>query len=222
MRCPHCSKEIHFEAVRSWSYKYENPTQPDRTGYAVVHGFCPSCENLLVMLEEGIFHQTEYGGYVEAESSEFLFPKSAARQVATEVPPRYAADYREAASIVSLSPKASAALCRRVLQQILREEAGVPASSLAREIQAYIQLPGIPSHLSQAVDAIRNIGNFAAHPLKDTNTGEVVDVEPGEGGWLLDVLDALFDFHFVQPERLRKRRELLDGKLKSIGKPPMK
>jgi hypothetical protein len=33
------------------------------------------------------------------------------------------------------------------------------------------------------LDAIRTIGNFAAHPIKSTSSGEIVDVEPGEAEW---------------------------------------
>jgi hypothetical protein len=76
--------------------------------------------------------------------------------------------------------------------------------------------------LNDAIDAIRNVGNFAAHPLKDTNTGEIVEVEPGEAEWLIEVLEALFDFTFVQPKRLEERRKKLNAKLTTLGKPPMK
>ena len=76
--------------------------------------------------------------------------------------------------------------------------------------------------MTDAVDAIRNVGNFAAHPLKDTNTGQIVDVEPGEAEWLLEVLEALFDFTFVQPKRLDERKKKLNEKLQALGKPPMK
>lgn len=128
----------------------------------------------------------------------------------------------EACAVLPLSSKASAALSRRILQDILREHFSIKHSSLANEIEDFIGLKDVPSYLSQAVDAIRNIGNFAAHPLKDTNTGEIVDVEPGEAEWLLDVIESLFDFTFVQPTRLEQRRKSLNEKLKALGKPPMK
>jgi hypothetical protein len=76
--------------------------------------------------------------------------------------------------------------------------------------------------LLQAIDAVRSIGNFAAHPLKDTNTGMIVDVETGEAEWLLDVLDALFDFTFVQPKTIERKKNDLNEKLKSIGKGKIK
>jgi hypothetical protein len=80
----------------------------------------------------------------------------------------------------------------------------------------------MPSYLADQIDAIRNIGNFAAHPSKDTNTGEIVEVEEGEADWLLGVLDALFDYIFIQPAKLEERKKKLNTKLKSIGKLPMK
>ncbi len=108
------------------------------------------------------------------------------------------------------------------MQNVLREKFGIERSSLAQEIDNFIQLNGVPSYLTDAIDAIRNIGNFAAHPLKDTHSGEIVDVEPGEAEWLLEVLEALFDFAFVQPKRLEERKKKLNKKLNGIGKPQMK
>lgn len=66
------------------------------------------------------------------------------------------------------------------------------------------------------------VGNFAAHPIKSTDTGQVVEVEPGEAGWLLDVLERAFDFYFVQPDKARRQREALNEKLTEAGKPELK
>ena len=80
----------------------------------------------------------------------------------------------------------------------------------------------LPSYLADGLDAVRNTGNFAAHPMKSTNTGEIIDVESGEAEWNLDILEGLFDFYFVQPSRLQEKREKLDKKLHDAGKPPLK
>ena len=80
----------------------------------------------------------------------------------------------------------------------------------------------MPSHLTESIDAIRNIGNFAAHPQKNTSTGEIVEVEFGEAEWILDVLESLFDFYFVQPAILKAKKDALNKKLADVGKPPMK
>jgi hypothetical protein len=63
------------------------------------------------------------------------------------------------------------------------------------------------------IDAIRHVGNFAAHPIKSTNSPEIIDVEPGEAEWLLDVLVQLFDHYFVGPAEAKKKRDVLNAKL---------
>ena len=49
-----------------------------------------------------------------------------------------------------------------------------------------------------------------------------MEVEPGEAEWNLDVLEALFDFYFVQPSILQAKLAALNAKLKEAGKPPVK
>jgi hypothetical protein len=105
---------------------------------------------------------------------------------------------------------------------MLREHGGVKSSDLASEIEQVLKSGKLPTHLAESLDAVRNTGNFAAHPIKSKSTGEIVPVEPGEAEWNLDVLDAFFDFYFVQPAILKRKREALNKKLADAGKPPMK
>jgi hypothetical protein len=107
------------------------------------------------------------------------------------------------------------------LQAVLREN-GFAQKDLAPAIQATLDSKTLSSPIADNLDAIRNIGNFAAHPMKDSNTGQILPVEPHEAGWNLDVLEELFDFYYVQPEKAKKRRAALDAKLAAAGKPPMK
>jgi len=104
----------------------------------------------------------------------------------------------------------------------LREKAAVKAGNLADEIQQVVDSGKLPSHLADSIDAVRNIGNFSAHPMKSNTTGEIVAVEPQEAEWNLDVLEALFDFYYVQPALLQAKRDALNKKLADSGKPPMK
>ena len=120
------------------------------------------------------------------------------------------------------SEKASAALSRRCLQNLLREKAKTKAKDLAVQIQEVLDSGKLPSHLAEAIDGVRAIGNFAAHPIKSKQTGEVIEVEPGEAEWLLETLEGLFDFYFVQPTKLNKKRDALNKKLKEAGKPQLK
>lgn len=139
-----------------------------------------------------------------------------------EVPKEFSQDYVEAVLVFADSAKASAALSRRCLQHLLREKVKVKKQDLAKEIQEILDSGKLPSHIAESLDAIRNIGNFAAHPMKSQSTGEIVDVEPGEAEWNLDVLEMLFDFYFVAPERTKQRRDALNKKLGDIGKPNLK
>lgn len=130
--------------------------------------------------------------------------------------------YNEACVVLADSAKASAALSRRCLQTILREHAKVKAQDLSKEIDEVLASKQLPEYLAADIDAVRNIGNFAAHPIKSTSSGEIVDVEPGEGEWNLNVLEGLFDFYFVGPAESKRKRTALDAKLADAKKPPMK
>ena len=54
---------------------------------------------------------------------------------------------------------------------------------MINQIQEVIDSKKLPSHLKEQIDAIRNIGNFAAHASKSKSTGTIVDVEPSEADW---------------------------------------
>jgi hypothetical protein len=204
MKCPHCLDSF-FEDMSSFEVGHDSEGL-----WQLKYCRCPNCEKVIIEL-------------VDFRTGEryLVRPRSIARSpLPKEVPEQFARDYREACAILVDSPRASAALSRRCLQHLLREVAKVKPSNLADEIEEAMR--SLPSHLAQAIDAIRNIGNFAAHPIKSTNTGEIVDVEPGEAEWSLEVLESLFDFYLVQPALLEKKRQALDAKLKEAGKPKMK
>jgi hypothetical protein len=83
-------------------------------------------------------------------------------------------------------------------------------------------LPTLPGYIREMLDAVRVVGNFAAHPIKSTHTGEIIEVEPAEAELLLDVLEMVFDFYLVQPAEAKKKRDAINEKLRAAGKPPMK
>jgi len=158
-----------------------------------------------------------------AAQSMMVRPKGVSRApVPPEVPAGIVEDYKEACLVLGDSLKASAALSRRCLQNLLRQAAGVKPGNLSDEIQQVLDSGKLPSSLAENIDAVRNIGNFAAHPSKSQSSGEVVPVEPYEAEWNLDVLESLFDFYFVQPARDKARRDALNKKLADTKKPPMK
>jgi hypothetical protein len=58
--------------------------------------------------------------------------------------------------------------------------------------------------------------------MKSKASGEILPVEPGEAEWNLDTLESLFDYYFVQPAIVKRKKDTLNKKLAEAGKPPMK
>jgi hypothetical protein len=178
------------------------------------HLTCPECQSAVIRL----VRVPIAGNQTPIEAPAYP-PTDSLRPVPAEVPDPYKRDFIEACAVLLLSPKASAAISRRNLQAIIRDRAGVKGKDLNVEIQTVIDSGKVPSYISEGLHAIRQIGNFSAHPIKSTSTGEIVEVEEGEAEWNLDVLESLFDFYFVQPALTAKRKSELNKKLKEAGKP---
>jgi len=223
MKCPHCLTGIHPDL------KKKSFGSDGETSWSITYDFCPICNKLIIDLysikdfDPNTDIADENWDLIHSEKVR-IYPIGTNRPPAPKevVDKNIAQDYTEACLVLNLSPKASAALSRRCLQNLLREKAGVKKADLFKEIQEVIDSNSLPSDLAKSIDAIRIIGNYAAHPLKSTSSGEIVNVEPGEAEWSLDVLENLFDFYYVRPANLAAKREALNNKLAELGKPPMK
>lgn len=215
MKCPHCKVEIHPAFTEEWlngagEIGYEHNTS---SSWSVFHMMCPACLRAVIQLAKHLRSRVE---------RYWVYPQGTSRQAApSQVPAELADGFNEACKVLDLSPKASAALSRRCLQHLLRLQ-GFTHHDLVKAIDAALVSKSIPGSLARNLDAIRNIGNFAAHPTKDTNSGEIVEVESEEADWNLDVLEGLFDFYYVQPAHDQAKIDALNAKLLAAGKPAMK
>lgn len=206
MKCPHCKNFIHIK------FEFSDLGYDSKYRWYTKYALCPSCKKMIILLE-----------YDEAGSEkEFLvYPKtSSCDKAPIEVPSHIAEDFDEAGLILNDSPKASAALSRRCLQTIIHEYFKVNKRNLSEEIDEVMKQ--VPLYISKQLDAIRQIGNFSAHPIKSQNTGEIVNVETGEAEWCLDILQSLFEFCYVQPKIAEEKMEELNKKLAECGKPLLK
>jgi hypothetical protein len=79
-----------------------------------------------------------------------------------EMPEEIRADYDEANSIASASPRGAAALLRLAIQKICRH-LGQPGKDLNTDIAALVA-GGLPPKVQKALDTVRVIGNEAVHP----------------------------------------------------------
>jgi Domain of unknown function (DUF4145) len=232
MKCPHCNTGISqaFATVAFPAF----PLVTSREGtflaapvtWSASYQRCSECHEVIIYLNRvysGYTTQkrgTNVGHHAPYPPYSFLaHPNARTRSVAPEVVDPYRQDFQEACKVLADSPKASAALSRRCLQAILRDKAGTATKDLYEQIEEVTNPPRFQAHIVEGLHAVRNIGNIAAHSMKSTTTGAIVDVEPGEAEWNLDVLEMPFDFYFVQPAIAAKRKAELNAKLREIGKP---
>ena len=195
MDCPHCGKAFH-DSWQEVDVQYNGFVDPN-IRWKAKSTICPACKN-------SVFHLTKLKVVTNSVGSppglQFLeefrvYPINALRKpTPAETPSEIKEDYEEACGVLTISHKASAALSRRCLQVILRGQ-GYTQRDLAQQIDALLNEPdpakAIPSALRQTVDAIRNFGNFSAHPITDQTTLQVIEVEPGEAEWCLDILEEM-------------------------------
>lgn len=222
MKCPHCRVEVHAPS----EYIALGKDADDR--WNILKRTCPACNKFIIHLTNGQplsdLPGSQIRGIKDETVSIMVRPKNNSRPPCPpEVPKDIAKDYTQAHLVLSDSPEASATLSRRCLQNLLIEVAKVdPKKTLEKQIQEVLDSKALPASLASEIDAIRNVGNFAAHPLKSQVTNQILPVEPEEAEWNLNVLDGLFNFYYVELPKSQKRISDLNQKLAQAGKPPMK
>jgi Domain of unknown function (DUF4145) len=205
--CPHCRVVVKPEANHF-------PLGIDYNGdWTAAVYTCPSCDQLSIHLEA-----SKYVSVGPRSTIGFrAWPKGSNRKPLPTEASKYQGEYYEAASVLSDSARASAALTRRLLQRVLRDEAEATAHNLVRQIEEVLERNELPSDTAQLIDVIRNIGNFAAHPDE-----MILDVTPQEAELCLDILDRVIDFYVVSPAKTRAITESVNAKLRAAGKPELK
>lgn len=211
MKCPHCL--TFFHSIDHSHLLGDGP-------WSVVWRTCPACDRIIIHIESGYATTARVVGSKHATIGSILcYPRVSARfTISRDIPKSYTDDYAEACATLGDSPRASAALSRRCMQAILRECAQVTPGTLSSEIRQISASKKLPAHLNEYLEAVEIIGNFAAHPEKSASCATLCDVEPGEGEWNLDVLEALFDYYFVQPELINRKRGALIARLNATSK----
>lgn len=226
MKCPHCS--IHFHD--NWDHRIfqrgsgslESSSDNPQHVWVYRSALCPGADCGKVTI--AIANANKLGSVVTNWRQ--IYPIGANRgPVPSEVPANISVDYTEACNVLPISPKASAALSRRCLQNMLHEN-GYTARDLAKEIDLLLSetdpRKALPHKLRETVDAIRNFGNFSAHPIDDKTSLQVIDVEPHEAEWCLETIEELFEHFYVGPAAAAAKKAALNAKLAAGGKPPAK
>jgi len=117
---------------------------------------CHSCDRIAIWIHDRLIYPPQQYGPSPNE----------------DLPADALQDYREASSILPLSPRGAAALLRLAIEKLCCH-VGAQGANLDAMIGWLVQ-NGLPKRVQQALDAVRVIGNNAVHPgaidLRDDST----------------------------------------------------
>ena len=190
------------------------PSDDHGRGYSAFFSKCPSPDCGRVMIGFAHHYGGSHGGHGRPVSrpSSFtvLWPKTTQPAPMPDVPSEMFGKYAEATAVLGISPDASAALTRRIVEQVLNEQ-DFKQDTLAGKIAAFRESDS-PRRLKESIDYLRTLGNWAVHPPSWQAAGEIVAVREGEAEWALDLVRDLFQYFYVEPAEDERRRNAIDAK----------
>lgn len=219
MLCGHCQCPLSVE----WkTAKIIRTSMANTLGTVLAFNHCPSCGEVLLAIQKAhLILRDKKLRLGKVYKTEVVYPIPAATIPLNYLPESIRQDYVEALRNISNSPQSVAIIVRRMLESILCDAFEIKKYNLKDAIRVFKKRAGIPLYLAEALDAIRFIGNFGAHASKDQNTGKVLKVDREEALWLLELMENLLDFTYVQPQKQKERVHALNQKLIRMGKKPM-
>lgn len=210
--CPFCGRDtvINYECIHEGSTDMELPNACGRQRLLFRFIVCPNERCLRFTLTASLISLDRDNGNVAVPLKDHawgLIPPSNAKSFPTFVPRAILEDYREAWSIVELSPKAAATLARRSLQSILRDVWHVSGASLLEDIrEAEKRMDEVTCSAVRAVYQHGKIGSHMDH--EDINI--ITDVEPQEPQLLLNLVELLIrEWYVTKRERQKRLNQLL-------------
>jgi len=209
--CPYCNRLATESAVQNkvGELGFNADTKDGPLHFKSIVMLCPNPECKEYVFKTLLTRGEVYHGLVY-ESNDVLDiftikPQGIAKTFPNYIPQAILEDYREAALIKGLSPKASATLSRRCLQGMIRDFWQINKPNLFEEIKAIEDK--VDSDTWYAIDAIRSIGNIGAHMEKDINL--IIDVDPDEAELLINLIENLIKDWYIEKENRRVRAQAI-------------
>jgi len=113
-------------------------------------------------------------------------------------------DYEEAMEVFPVSSRSAAALLRLAIQKLIKE-LGCSGKNINNDIKTLVE-HGLSTHIQQALDIVRVVGNEAVHP------GELdVGDKPHIAKQLFDLVNAIIDDQIYDPIRRRKIEDAFEA-----------
>ena len=197
--CPHCGNKSPQREVFCHSYRdtwYGSDGRPleqgDGPASEAIVCVCETCNS--VLLYDGIAH-SETGVWPE-----LMYPES--ENLPKSVPETVRDIYREAAIIKRNAPNAFAIMIRKALEAIC-DDRSVAQGTLAVRLKKLSERGDIPPALAELTDALRVVGNTAAHGSVQSITAPMT--------WAIDdFFRAVIEYVYVAPSKLEKFKEQLE------------
>jgi hypothetical protein len=170
---------------------------------------CTACGNITIFTNG----KSNIGG--ELTNGDQVYPAIDKRKSLPNkyIPANIYSDYQEANLTLSVSPKASASLSRRCLEQILIDQ-GIKKNKLYKMIESYINENNLQSDIVDEFELLREFGNMGAHP-KYNEAGEIVEVEESEAEFILTIIENLLDYCFIAKANRKEKIAKLNLKINS-------
>lgn len=152
--CPHCGV---FAQV-TWSY-LQNTWDAFLVGDYRYHiGICNHCQKEIIWQENG-------------KSSKMIYPKQSVIPPEKDMPEKVREIYKEASLVLGDSPRASCALLRLALQELMiylkdchGDYKDLKGKKIDEDIGILVKNHNLPAKIQKALDSVRIIGNNAVHP----------------------------------------------------------
>ena len=198
--CPHCGIAVQYQSVQ-WTGGLDEKQMllADCLVRNIQFGRCPTCKQFAI----GAVTVVQPGA--QQVRHHYLWPLGALPDKAPAgVDPDAKRAYDEARAVFSLSPRAAAILARRALQRVIREKLKIEKKKLFDEIAEAIKLPDLSKPTREAIDHIREFGNWGAHPLKDQSdpAETLLDVTAEQVRYTIQVLELVFHDLYELPTQI--------------------
>lgn len=203
--CRHCGKQISVEG-NVYTQEGEHLTFTEYTQGCDIECYsCNDCGKINIFLSTKHYNSEgkEVNNVRGKTQNKHIFPVTVAPLKIKGVPAKYLSEYKEAASVKEISPKACALICRRVLEMVLENECGCTKFNLSEKVKEYISNTSPSEYMQKSMKYIVNAGNAMAHDKKDINDN-LIKLKSSDCDAILNALEAVFDEIFVKPKKLER------------------
>jgi len=213
MLCGHCGKhgvfQVRSEGTQHGEVLWKNPADAIQSGHdgqkittwRVLE--CATCHQP-TLVQELVDYTFDYedGATIYAAETTVLYPKTSAKVLPADLPPKIAEEYKAALQVQHISLNACAVLLRRTLEAIFNYEKAPQGKTLEQKVDYLLKSANIPPLLAEMAHLGRHIGNLGAHVDADEVTEEDVTV-------LLNFIEVIFVYFYTTPKKVLAFKEKL-------------